>query len=82
MTLDEIAEDDRLIEVGRKAVEDMLIVWRDARLSELGRGNGFSVREKDGSPSSVIRFGTAFGLQIALRAMAKHLGQLEKGVAE
>ena len=68
-----VAEDDNLLEVGRKAIEDTLIDWRDSRLSECGRGNGFAVREEDGSPSNIIRFGPETGLRIALKAIADHL---------
>ncbi len=57
------------LEVGRKAVEDELVYFRDERLSILGGGNGFVIREKDGSPSNIMRFGTIAGLTIALKAM-------------
>ncbi len=62
-----------LLEVGRKAIEDTLIKWRDARLSQMLRGNGFVVKEKDGSASSIIRFGPEDGLRIAIMAIIKHL---------
>jgi hypothetical protein len=76
MNADEIsklADDTKMIEVGRKAIEDTLIEWRDSRLSELSRGNGLVVREADGTPSEVIRFGPETALRIALRAMAEHV---------
>ncbi len=68
-----VAEDEALLEIGRKAVEDALIDWRDTRCSEVGRGNGLVIREKDGAASDVIRFGPETGLRIGLRAIAAHL---------
>lgn len=47
-----------IIETIRKEVEDRLIEWRDGRLGILGRGNGLVIKEKDGTPSNVIRMGT------------------------
>lgn len=67
--LRDAAENRALLEVGRKAVEDALIKWRDDRLSML-RNNGYVVKECDGSPSSIIRFGPEHGCRIALEAMA------------
>lgn len=52
-----IAENDSLLEIGRKAIEDALVEWRDSRMSMFTRGNGLVIREKDGSDSSIIRFG-------------------------
>jgi hypothetical protein len=72
-TLLAIAEDQSLLDVGRKAIEDVLITWRDGRLSELGRRNGLVIREKDGTASDVIRFGPEAALRIGLLAIAKHL---------
>jgi hypothetical protein len=76
--LDALADDDHLLEVGRLAIEDRLIQWRDARMSELSRRNGFTIREVDGKASSVIRFGPETGLRIALKAIAAHLAQATK----
>lgn len=67
-----VASSAELMEIGRKAIEDELIEWRDARRFML-RNNGFAVREKDGTPSGIIRFGPEFGVAIALRAIAEHL---------
>jgi hypothetical protein len=50
------------------AVEDVLIELRDARISVLGPANGFIVKERDGSPSPVMRLGTRDGLEIAIAA--------------
>lgn len=60
--------DETALEVARLAVEDALIDFRDSRISILGRGNGFVVREKDGTESGVIRLGTREGLRIAIHA--------------
>lgn len=68
-----IADNPALLEVGRTAIEDALVEWRDARLSELGRNNGLVIREKNGDPSSVIRFGPEGALRIGLQAIAKSL---------
>jgi len=68
--LNEVADNDELLEVGRKAIEDELIEWRDNRLSMFNRGNGLVVREKDGKDSSVIRFGPETALKIGLKAIA------------
>lgn len=68
-----LAKDERIVEVGRRAIEDTLIDFRDERISIMGRGNGFVVREADGTDSSIIRIGTPEGLMLALRAMADAL---------
>ena len=60
---------DELLEIGRKAIEDVLIEWRDSRLSEFTRGNGLVIREKDGRNSTIIRFGPETALKIGLKAM-------------
>lgn len=72
-----IADDKKLLEVGRAAVENMLIDWRDSRLSEGMRGNGLVIREKDGKESSTIRFGPETCLRVGLIAIAEHL--MKKG---
>lgn len=59
---------DEQLEIGRKAVEDLLIEWRDSRLSEL-RNNGLVIKEKDGTASSIIRFGTETALKVGIKAM-------------
>lgn len=70
--LRQTAQDEDLMEIGRKAIEDELIEWRDARRFAM-RNNGFTVKEADGTPSDVIRFGPEWGVRIALRAIAEHL---------
>lgn len=67
---------DASLEVARKAVEDVLIEWRDRRMSELGRGNGFVIRERDGSDSHIIRLSMAAGLRIGIKA---YLAALKDG---
>jgi hypothetical protein len=59
------------LEIGRKAVEDVLIEWRDERLSALGRNNGLVIRERDGRDSSIIRLTIEDALRIGLKAIAK-----------
>ncbi len=70
MTALEIAGSAHLLEIGRKAVEDVLVDFRDNRISVI-RGNGLVIREPDGTPSSVIRLGLEDALRIALIAIAK-----------
>ena len=67
-----LAKNEDLLEIGRKAIECNLTEYRDARLSEF-RENGFNIKEVDGSPSNIIRFGTQAGLIIALNAIADYL---------
>jgi len=71
--LDSIADNEELLEIGRKAIEDELVSFRDDRISVLGRGNGLVIREKDGQESSTIRFGPEDALRIGLKAIAKHI---------
>ncbi|KKM24920.1 hypothetical protein LCGC14_1600140, partial [marine sediment metagenome] len=68
MKLEEIAQDRALLEVGRKAVEDVLIEWRDSRISMFNRGNGLVIREKDGKDSHIIRMGPEDAIRIGLEA--------------
>ena len=70
-TLLKITDDERLIEVGRKAIEDALIEMRDLRASEFLRGNGLVIREADGTDSHIIRFGPETALRIGLTAIAE-----------
>lgn len=69
---DTLADDEALVEAARKAIEDELIDWRDEGRFMLC-GNGFTVREKDGSPSEIIRFRTDLGFRIGLRALTAAL---------
>lgn len=73
MNLKEIYENEELLEVGRKAIEDVLLQYRDYRISEFNRANGLVVREKDGSSSNIIRFGPETALKIGLKAIAEKI---------
>lgn len=70
---------DEEYEIGRKAVEDKLIEWRDQRISILGRHSGLVVNERDGKESIVIRFGFEEGMRIAVRAILKSREPIEAG---
>jgi hypothetical protein len=72
-----LSEDTELLAVGRKAVEDVLVDFRDSRISLLGRGNGLVIRERDGRESAAIRLGTEDALRIALQAIAEGLEKEE-----
>ena len=76
--LSSIYNNDELLEIGRKAIEDELVQWRNDGLSTMMRGNGFCIKSKDGTPSSIIRFGPEVGLKIALQAIEKHLTNKEE----
>ena len=69
-----ISNDAELLEVGRQAIENELIEWRDRRLSVF-RGNGLVVAEPDGTRSDVIRFGPEVALKIGLRAIVAKLAE-------
>ncbi len=73
MTLIEILDRDDLIEIGRKAIEEVLLDFRDSRIGLLGRGNGLVIRESDGQDSHIIRMGPEDALRIGLKAIIKHL---------
>ena len=70
--LNKIAHDDRLLEIGRQAIEEVLVDLRDSRISVL-RNNGLVVKEQDGKESHIIRLGPEDALKIGLKAMAKSL---------
>lgn len=70
----EINIDPHALEVARLAVENTLIEFRDSAMFMVG-GNGFVVRNKDGSPSEIMRLSTAFGLQIGIKAYLEALAQ-------
>lgn len=63
--------DEKALTAAHLAVEDVLIDFRDRRLSVMGPANGFVVREKDGRESSIMRLGTRDGLRIAIAAYLK-----------
>ena len=78
----EISGNSELLEIARKAIENKLIEWRDDRLSEHLRANGLVCREKDGSESSIIRFGPETAMRIGLKAIADHILQNDQGESQ
>lgn len=68
-----LADDPDLMQKAHVAVENVLIEWRDDRLSMLLCANGLVVKEKDGTPSSIIRLGTRAAIQLSLRELANIL---------
>jgi hypothetical protein len=69
-----ISADQKIMyEIGRLAVEDVLIDFRDSGLSILGRNNGLVVKYADGTPSDIIRLPIEDAVRIAMNAMADHL---------
>ena len=76
--LEDIINSPELREIGRKAVEDELIQYRDCRISLMYRGNGLVIRESDGVSSSIIRMGMETALMIALKAIKKHLEEVKQ----
>jgi len=65
--------DERALTLAHKAVEDVLIEFRDSGIGVLGRANGFVVRHKDGTDSPIMRLGTRDGLRIGIRAYLEAL---------
>ena len=55
---------------GFMAVEDLLIDFRDSRLSIFPYANGVVVNEKDGSPSPVVRMRTRHATDLAIETAA------------
>lgn len=66
MTTPEV--DEEALTTAHLAVEDVLIELRDGCISVLGPANGFVVRDRDGTPSPIMRLGTRDGLRIAIKA--------------
>jgi len=79
MKVEDILNSETLIEVGRKAVEDMLVDFRDSRIFIM-RNNGFVIKERDGTSSSCIRLSVQDGLTVALRAILAHWAEKNKPV--
>ena len=73
MELSEVAHNSRLLEIGRKAVEDVLVDFRDSCIFFPLRNNGLVIRERDGRDSSVIRLGVEDAIRIGLEAIDKYL---------
>jgi hypothetical protein len=68
VTAPERSVDEAALTAAHLAVEDALVELRDARVGVIGPANGFVVREKDGTPSRIMRLGTRAGLRIAIEA--------------
>lgn len=75
--LEQLAGNEQMLEVGRCAIEQVLVEFRNNRISLLGRGNGLVIREKDGAGSAIIRLGPEDALRIGLRAIAAALKPAE-----
>ena len=71
-----IADNNELLEIARKAIEDVLVEHRDSRLAVFGRANGLVIREVNGKDSDVIRFGSETAVSIGLKAIANRLDKL------
>lgn len=74
----EIEINDEALEAARFAVENQLVEMRDSHMFMIG-GNGFVIRNRDGSDSAIMRMSTAFGLGIGIRAYLDALAQREPG---
>lgn len=68
----EVSNNDELLEIARKAIEDALIEFRDDRMFVL-RNNGLVIKEYDGTDSHIIRFGSETAMRIGMTAIAKYL---------
>lgn len=68
-----IADEPRLVEAARIAIEDHLIDMRDRGIGLLGRGNGLVVRYADCTPSDIIRMSTPDAIVMALKTIADKL---------
>lgn len=78
MLLDTDTLTDEDYEVARKAIEDVLVEFRDGHMWLLGRGNGLVIRSRDGSDSAIIRLGPEDAVRIGLKAIVEHRKQREK----
>jgi hypothetical protein len=79
--LQAVLDDPALIEAGRLEVEDTLVEFRDSAMWEGFHNNGLTIKNRDGSPSEIIRMGPAMGIGIALRGIIKKL-EVADGVEE
>lgn len=70
--MENIIDDIKLLEIGRKAIEDVLIEWRDNRISMM-RNNGLVIKERNGKDSHIIRMGPEDAIRIGMRAIINHL---------
>jgi hypothetical protein len=69
-----IADDPELMIAAHLAVEGHLVELRDSSMFIGGPNglpaNGFVIRNRDSSPSEIIRLGTRPGIQLAIQAIA------------
>ena len=70
LTLDEL-------EVGRLAVEDMLVELRDSRISVM-RNNGLCIKDRDSTPSAIVRMSIGTAITVAMEAIEKLRAQKDQ----
>ena len=70
-SLQKIIDSPIYLETARKAVEDVLVDFRNNRIS-IQRNNGCAIREADGQVSSVIRLSIEQVIQIGLKAIIEN----------
>lgn len=75
--LRELADDPELMDAVRLKLEDTLVEMRDSCMFTPNR-NGLAIHDRDGEPNGVIRIGTGWAIQIALRAIADELASRAK----
>jgi hypothetical protein len=68
--LRELAERPEMMTAAHLAIENELIEMRDSGIFIGPHANGLAVKNKDGSPSPVIRMGTRMAIQMILRVLA------------
>lgn len=66
--MNDVELDQDALTAAHVAIEDVLIEMRNARMFVIHPANGFVVKERDGTPSDVMRLGTRMGLSIAIKA--------------
>lgn len=76
--LREAADDGAALEAVRLRIEDELVEWRDSAMF-MARRNGFTIANRDGSPSGIVRFGTEIGFRIGLNFLADRAAGIEAG---
>ena len=69
--LQKIIDSPIYLETARKAVEDVLVEFRNNRIS-IQRNNGCAIREENGEASSVIRLSLEQVIQIGLKAIIEN----------
>lgn len=71
--LEAVANNEALMGVAHKAIEDVLVEWRDLRLSTPFASNGLVIKERNGDDSHIIRMTPREAMHVGLMAIAKHL---------